>query len=290
MDFSKDHWIGIIIICLIFTVLIYGGVKSAKYLPSTSPTNSALTPEQKLAALQTQASGLKAQVDAQTEAKKASIYKGLVSLNISRGADASHEYAILRVASGAKANILVTGWKIASLSSGASVTIPKGTQLYFTDSQNVENNIVLGPGQTAYVSTGLSPNGTSFQINKCSGYLTQFGNYVPGINASCPLARNEDLSKIPKYVSNDKCFDYIDSYPSCKVQTDPLPVTWSPECKNFIMNLSYSSCIAGHKNDKDFYQPEWRIYLKRSQTLWKTEREHIVLYDLNGKIVDEVSY
>jgi hypothetical protein len=63
------------------------------------------------------------------------------------------------------------------------------------------------------------------------------------------------------------------------------------ECTDFIYKkVNYPACIDTHKNDKDFYQNEWRIFLKRSETLWKNSREDIVLLDEEGKIVDEYKY
>jgi hypothetical protein len=45
-----------------------------------------------------------------------------------------------------------------------------------------------------------------------------------------------------------------------------------------------------HKNDEDFYDDEWRIYLGRGEELWKNRRETIILKDQAGKIIKEVSY
>ena len=149
----------------------------------------------------------------------------------------------------------------------------------------------ISAGDTAYLITGISPNGVSFKTNKCSGYLTQFQTFIPYISNSCPRPRDENLSAIPKIAVNDDCLDYIDSFPSCRVETQNLPVNWSYECKNFItQKINYPSCVNLHKGDKDFYQNEWRIYLKKSTSLWKSRRENIILYDNLGKIVDTLTY
>jgi hypothetical protein len=92
-------------------------------------------------------------------------------------------------------------------------------------------------------------------------------------------------------VINDACFDYIESMGQCRIQTETLPLNWSHECTNFIYNkINYPSCVNTHKNDKDFYQKEWRVYLKRSEKIWKEKRETIILYDDHGKIVDTLKY
>ena len=132
---------------------------------------------------------------------------------------------------------------------------------------------------------------TVSKSNKCSGYLTQFQTFIPFINNICPLAKNEDLSQIPKIISNDACFDYLNTLQRCRVPTKNLPVNFTYECTHFISNtINYPSCINIHKNDKDFYQHEWRVYLKRSASLWKDRRENIILYDNQGKIVSTLTY
>lgn len=219
-------------------------------------------------------------------------YKGVVSFSfINRGIDASQEYVTLRMNYNTSSNVDVTGWTLKSLSSGVSVTIPKGTYLYFTDSQNVEDDIYMQAQDTLYLVTGISPNGASFKTNKCSGYLSQQQTFTPSLWTSCPAPRDENLSSIPRTLNNDACFDYIDSYPSCQIQTTSLPANWSYECTNFIYTkINYPSCVNTHKNDKDFYGHEWRVYLKRSERLWKDRREDVVLYDRQGKVVDEIKY
>jgi hypothetical protein len=283
---DKNTLIGLIIIIGIISIGLFGlnkGKGLGLFAPSnfTIGTNSGNTGNGN--------SGTEAE---KTESKTESKYKGTVSLTyVNRSVDPTQEYITIR-AGGNSGNVPITGWTLKSLSSGASVKIPKGTFLFFTGMVNGEQDIVLAPGDNLYLTTGISPNGSSFKVNKCSGYLTQFQTFTPYLNNSCPLAKDEDsASAIPKTVNNDACFDYIDSFPRCRIQTDPLPANWSYECTNFIINkLNYPSCVNAHKNDKDFYQNEWRVYLKRSERLWKDRRETIVLYDSLGKVVDTTTY
>ncbi len=219
-------------------------------------------------------------------------YKDLIYIDhVSRSDDVNNEYIILRTKGDASTTIPVTGWTLRSESTNQNVTIPKGTYLYFADSQNWEENIVLTGNTSIYLITGYSPNGASFKLNKCSGYLSQFQNWNPWLPNSCPAPKNEDLSSIPKTVNNDACFDYIDYMPACRIQTNTLPANWSYECTNFIYTkINYPSCINTHKNDKDFGVNEWRVYLKRNARLWKDRRESIVLIDNEGKIVSRFTY
>ncbi len=240
---------------------------------------------------QKKADELKKQVQAEEDKKTQSVYKNIVNLNYAiRSTDPKKEYLHISVGT-TKTPINVTGWTVKSESSGQTVKIPKGTYLYFAGTVNSEEDIYLNSGETLYLITGISPNGASFKTNKCSGYLSQFQTFTPYLYTSCPAPKNEDLSSIPKTVKNDDCLDYIERFPTCRIQTQNTPANWSYECTNFIYTkINYPSCINTHKSDADFYGKEWRIYLKRSERIWKDRREKIVLYDNVGKIVDILEY
>ena len=190
--------------------------------------------------------------------KSRSKYYGLVTISrVNRSKDPKKEYVLIKVSSKATTTVPVTGWLIKSESSGKSVLIPQSSYLFFAGVPNTEENIILKANDSLYLSTGISPNGASFKVNKCSGYLEQFQDFYPGISQSCPRARDEDLSSIPKLTINDACLDYIKSFPSCRIQTKTLPANWSYECTNFITTkINYPSCINTHKNDSDFYKNE----------------------------------
>lgn len=296
----KDSSLGIMVLMVIIAIALFGGSQGASNNGLFSNGNQ--TPVEKQANIQNQINTTQYKVDqlkkqvAEEEAKKTqSIYKDIVDLSyINHYGNASQEYIAIRVNASATTTIPVTGWTIKSLASGISVKIPQGTYLFFAGSVNSEQNIYLSANDTLYLITGISPNGVSFKLNKCSGYLNQFQNFIPYIPSYCPAPRNENLSSIPRSGYNDTCFDYIDTMPACRIQTDPLPQgsqKWSVECTDFIYKkINYPSCVDTHKNDKDFYQNEWRVYLKRSETLWKNSREDIVLLDQYGKIVDEIKY
>lgn len=293
---EKDHYVGLLVLFIIVAIVAFGGGKNAKnasgFFNFTLPQE---TEEQKINDAKNKALDLAKQLQTAEDVKIQSQYKGLVSIQyVNHSNNANSEYIALNMSGQATTTAPITGWQIKSLSSGTSVTIPLGALLYFSGTTNSESPIVLYPGDIVYISTGVSPNGYSFRLNKCSGYLSQFQTFIPYISTNCPSPRNEDLSSIPPTVNNDSCFDYIDSYPSCRTQsTDSgsLPANLSPECVKFIYNkLNYSSCVDTHKNDPDFYVKEWRVFLKRNAPIWKNEREDIVLYDNGGKIVSELKY
>ncbi len=274
---TQDEWLGIIIILFVISIAAFGG---AKLSPVKYPASYTQT--------QNSQSGMQVVEGGSTP----SPYQNGISLvGINRNNNPSSEYVTITMSRSAKANIDITGWTLKSLSSGQSFQIPQGVYLYFTNSGNSKDDIILTPGDTVYLVTGTSPNGTNFKANECSGYLEQFQTFTPYIQKICPLASNENLGSIPRYPINNDCFDYIASYPRCKTQTDPLPAAWSLECKNFIQNTeNYPECITLHKNDPGFYQPEWHVYLNHTGSIWQTEREDVVLYDRSGKVVSELKY
>jgi hypothetical protein len=63
------------------------------------------------------------------------------------------------------------------------------------------------------------------------------------------------------------------------------------ECHSFIKEkVNYNGCVASHKNDSGFFKSEWRVYLGKNDELWKNKREMIILYDQQGKVIDQLSY
>ncbi len=298
---NKENSLGIIIILGIVALGLIGGSNAAKNTSDKSliKTDENLTTEQKQANIAREITTTKQEVtelqkklNDEEYKKSLSPYSGQINIYyVNRGADASQEYVTMQVNSQAKLPISVTGWKIKSLSTGNSITIPKASYLYFQGQVNSEENVFLIPGDLVYIVTGSSPNGASFRINKCSGYLSQFQTFTPYISTYCPAPRDEDISSIPKSPNNDACLDYINSFPNCRIQTENLPTNWSYECTNFISKkINYPSCVETHRGDADFYKPEWRIFLKHTDKLWKDRRESLVLYDNQGKIVSTLEY
>ncbi len=294
---ANDNKVGILIILGIVAIALLGGSKGPQangLISSGTPT-----PEQKeaniqqnIAQAQAQVEDLKRQIQLEEDKKTQSEYKGMVNIYfINRSSNPSQEYVAIRANISGTRTIPVTGWTLKSISSGTSVTIPKASYLYFANSVNSEEDIYLNSNDTLYLISGLSPIGVSFKNNKCSGYLNQFQTFVPYLGSSCPAPRDENLYSIPKTPVNDVCFDYIESAPNCRIKTESAPANWSSECIDFVYNkINYPSCVNIHRGDKDFYGNEWRVYLRYTDRIWKDSREHIVLYDNVGKIVDEIKY
>jgi hypothetical protein len=215
-------------------------------------------------------------------------YKKMVLITSTSGStqtDPKKEYIEITAASDNKSPIRITGWKLVG-ERGLDISIGQGAILAYSGQVNSQNDIFLNPGESAYIITGQSPIGTSFKLNKCSGYFSQFNVFIPSLPRQCSDPSKENL---PTGLE-DACLDYIDDLPRCRMQIS-IPSYLSPQCQAYINDkVNYTTCVDVHKNDLDFYKPEWRIYLGRTDDLWKKDRELIILKDESGNIVDSDSY
>jgi hypothetical protein len=283
---------GIIILLAIIALAAFGGMKKTNdgYLSSSQPLSQEqqrLEIERKIKDTETQVEILRQQVEKENNQRK-STYEGTVSLYfLNRSTDPSKEYLAIKV-NGTSSKISLAGWTIKNISSNEYIDIPQSA--YISES-NTKDNLVLSSGDVLYITTGNSPLGYSFAVNKCSGYLSQSMDITPSLKKNCPIPTTEYFSLITSIVENTACFNYINSLKSCEIPTDLPPITLSNECKNFISTkINYPSCVDAHMYDADFYSKEWRIYLKQIKSIWINRHDTIILYDSLGKIVDTFRY
>lgn len=229
--------------------------------------------------------------------EKEGIYEDVVEIFASSAShtDPNLEYITIRISPSAKKSIVFDEWILRSAVTGVSVPIAKASYLPRLGAVNEEQVVRAEPGATLVVTTGRSPIGSSFRVNKCSGYLAQFQRFSPSIPRQCPLPVDEIPLEYAYGSSpnafNDQCLDYIERIGICRINTEPLPLSMQPQCQTFVTkDLNYNACISSHSNEEDFYNNEWRIYLKRDSELWKSRRETIELVDPSGTVVDRVSY
>ena len=104
---------------------------------------------------------------------------------------------------------------------------------------------------------------------------------------SCP--RVSDLT-LPRNLNN-ACINYIESLNSCVSPTINADTGINNDCAEFVsQHASYTGCVADYKNDSNFNQLEWRIYLGQNAELWGNRHENIQLFDQVGKLITETSY
>lgn len=222
-------------------------------------------------------------------------YWGLISIEkYSSGpkqTSAKLEYLTLTVSYNLDEPINITDWKLQSMISNTTISIPEATKISTSGNVNIEQPIVVSPKDKVYLLSGHSPIGNSFQINKCSGYFEQFQDFIPTLSRECPLAEDEfKFAESDPFRFGDECLSYIENIDRCIMPLDALPIGFSDSCTLFITEkINYSSCIKNHRDDEDFFKPQWRVYLKHDQEIWNT-RDIIRLLDSNGKTVDVFSY
>ena len=206
-------------------------------------------------------------------------------------ADPKNEYVEISVSQNAGIPINLSEWTLVSDASGSSVIIPKGTEVPTSGVVNAAQDIVLSPGERAIIISGKSPIGASFRENTCIGYFSTFQNFSPPLPQNCPVPSNE-LSSFygTGYIRDASCIEYVNKLSRCQVALSP-PVNISGACQSFsVQYFNYNGCVDAHKNDADFNGDTWRIYLGRTNSMWRTKNELVKLLDVNGKTVDAFSY
>ena len=222
-------------------------------------------------------------------------YRGIVTMShyvSGAGAtDPRNEYVQIRVAQNASVPVDLSGWTLASDATGNSVAIPKGTETPTSGIVNAAQDIVLTAGKQAIIISGQSPIGASFRENKCIGYFGSFQQFSPALPQNCPTPSTE-LSSFygAGYIRDSACITYVNSLSRCQVALTP-PSGSSSACESFVETyLNYNGCVTTHRNDADFLGDTWRIYLGRSNSMWRTKNEVVKLLDSTGKTVDAFSY
>jgi hypothetical protein len=219
--------------------------------------------------------------------------KDLVSISnysSAKQTDPDKEYIKIKVSRNAKEKISISNWRLESATTGAGDTLGKGAYLPYSGRVNTEQDIFLSAGDEVIVTTGRSPVGVSFKINKCTGYFSQFQDFVPTLRKQCP----EPIDDLPNFgpgTTFDQCYDFVERLRKCKVYLQSPPGGVGGACQEYITTkINYNTCVDKHKDDSDFPKGEWRVYLGRDQELWKRKREVIKLLDQNGDVIDSVTY
>lgn len=206
-------------------------------------------------------------------------------------ADPKKEYIEISVAQGGGVPVDLSEWRLVSDAGGSATAIPKGTEVPISGIVNAAEDIVLSPGTRALIISGQSPIGASFRENKCIGYFSTFQSFYPTLPQNCPPPSDELASFYgPTYIRDASCIDKVNTLSRCQVMLSP-PVGVSGACQSFMVKyLNYNGCVDAHKNDADFLGDTWRIYLGRTNSMWRTKHEVVKLLDINGKTVDAFSY
>ncbi|HEY0908309.1 MAG TPA: hypothetical protein VGE35_03090 [Candidatus Paceibacterota bacterium] len=245
-----------------------------------------------------------------TDGKGVSAYSNAISFSAGNTSTSQphEEYLVLR--NSGKTPIDITGWAIMNgkgsrpiQNSGNSYFYPsadvavigQGTEFLDPSGRSNIGNIVLKPGDTAYITTGGPfaqfpfPIATSFRENICQGYLEDYP-FFPRLQQSCPsIAADPQIRTV-----TDECYDYITSLARCPnpQRTERKVYDQQPShCKAFIeARVGYKACVAQNGNVSGFSLKQWRVFLGQKREMWANSRETITLYDSKGTVVDQISY
>ena len=95
-------------------------------------------------------------------------------------------------------------------------------------------------------------------------------------------------------LDDDSCYDYVERLRSCEIPNENLDRVnpdLSGDCIDFVEHdITYTGCVANHKNDPLFARGNWRIYLEENTPLWREKREVVRLLDTNGNTIDLYEY
>ncbi len=200
------------------------------------------------------------------------------------------EYFVLLVSSALPEPIDITGWKVFDKNKKISYSLPKGIKVLGTGGIQKAVPIRVGAGNTVIISSGRSPVGSSFRINKCSGYRSQFKNFTPTIKTQCPKPLDEFISFGSVPYTDNKCFDIVNRMGTCTTVTD-IPTGISDKCHELLENvITESGCVGIHRNDSDFFSSEWRLFLGSQRGLWRNEDNVLYLLDKERRLVTTLVY
>lgn len=204
----------------------------------------------------------------------------------------SKEYLTITSSRDNEGSIDITGWSVQSAVSGERYYFPTAASSFIGGAVNSAGQVMLAPGATAIIISGVSPVGVSFRENICSGYLGKLQSFYPSLSyASCP----DPSAVFPGTVDNlrtygSNCLDYVRSLSSCEFPQD-LPETLSPACRSYVTNtFSYNGCVQLHQHEPAFMRNSWRLFLNAQRGIWDDRHDVIRLLDAQNRTVDAVTY
>jgi hypothetical protein len=259
---------------------------------SSSASTEPLSTQDELDAAQKEYEDVLKKMQEQKTFGDPSPHRGKVRLSAgAAGEGLSSEHVVVEASGNNSAPIKVSGWSLQSALTGVRGYIPRGTQLFTLGAVNAQEDIYLNQGAFAVIASGLSPVGTSFRENKCTGYLNGLHAFAPALPRNCP-APSEELPLTPQNIQTygDACYDFVQTIPSCTIVRS-VPPGVSPSCHLFLSNnLSYNGCVQANRHEREFLDNSWRVYLNSGGELWRNTHDIIRLLDSNGLTVDVIYY
>jgi len=212
-------------------------------------------------------------------------YQKVEISNVYENEGGFNDYLVLRNESDETINI--TNWTIKT--SKDTITIPKAAKkLTYPYSESNDFNVELSSNDEAIISVSLSPIGTSFQDNKCTGYLDLSSQFHLSLDNNCP-----DMSESVYDHLGSECQEYIVNLDGCAITdfTGTSGSALNSMCTNFLNeHFSYGGCYDDYNQDADFLKDEWRIFLNKSIDIFDNNSDTVILKDANGFVVHMMRY
>lgn len=181
----------------------------------------------------------------------------------------------------------VTGWKVRG-NRGGEVYIPQASEDFGISGWTPNGNIVLRNGNYVTVYSAKGPIEKNFRLNKCIGYLNNTYSFNPKLPTSCPSFDRKEIITF-----SGACQNFLGRMGGCKEPTAAEKNMFTgpadTACRAFLDTLNYGGCYRAHRSDKDFFSNEWRVWLN-AEMFFDTEHDRLILYDKNGKVVNEYIY
>lgn len=182
--------------------------------------------------------------------------------------------------------VKISGWRIKSPESEA--VIPAGT--YFVDPyfSRTEADIVLEPGETAFIHSNNSPLGlNAFKPNRCFSYLSRLYqlDFSGGLN--CPYSYPEALFQLKRQFNfSDTCLDLIRSSGCFLPSSSSLRrIQTEYACTKFITEqFNYKGCYDRSRSEPNFLLRGWSIYIP-IQRFHNPRYSEVRLYDQQNLLV-----
>ena len=175
----------------------------------------------------------------------------------------------------------ITGWKVKS--NQGSFTIPQAQEIYSFG--GTQDDIRLRNRDQVYIYSSTATKG-NFRINKCLGYIEDRAPFIPSIPKSCPRISRSEISNF-----GGECQDYLLSLRSCENPSANPPVPLNEAaCHRFLRDLNYVGCVEKYRNDTNFLNNEWWIWMGGQIKIFDPAHDKVQLLDTEGNLVDEYSY
>lgn len=179
----------------------------------------------------------------------------------------------------------IGGWTLENRR-GTRVEIPSASEVY---GATASAPIALHGGEEVIIATAHPTFSESFRENQCTGYLNEFHSFSPSLSEHC---QTYSLDELFARNLNNACIDIILKSRRCRqVRIAFEQIDAGNACIAFVgEHLNYAGCLKENREKSDFLLGTWRVFLRRSETVWDPTHDRVVLRDKNGLIVDEYSY